>query len=282
MAASVPRHEALRELASTPSARAAIQAQAGPVPDNVSAWLAGLQTLAGVPFCYLVPDARMLKAESIRFFAVDPNWTAALADGALSLAAKTAPAAAAVQALRPAALPAATTAPPYSGFLLRSALVSAWPGLQVAGYSDAQGTNALALARLDRPAPTVLLALFAGLVQRVELTEPAQHLHFGVSTAENPQVALRLIDGTQAGKQPDGDPAAPVSFRQDPGRQVIDVTATIATVKQRLAQVYGSQAVPPIGSAALSLQLVQLTTRQPFTVNAPKPGTAAAPAEAAQ
>ena len=55
----------------------------------MSAWLAGLQTLAGVPFAYLVPDARMLPPESIRFFAVDPNWTTALTDGALSLAAKT-------------------------------------------------------------------------------------------------------------------------------------------------------------------------------------------------
>lgn len=268
MAASVPRHRALRELVGDPSAQATIRAQAGPVPDNVSAWLADLQTLASVPFCYLIPDARMLPAESIRFFAVDPNWTAALADGALSLVSKTAPAAAAVQALRPGALPAATTTPTYSGFLLRSTLVSAWPALQVAGYSDALGTTSLPLTRLDRPAPTVLLALFAGLLQRVELTEPAQHLHFGVSSAADPQVWLRLIDAAQAGQQPTGDPTVPVSFRQDPGRQVIDIAATISTIQQRLA-------VPTLGPAALSLQFVQLTARQAFSATMPSTTTAA-------
>ena len=160
----------------------------------MSAWLADLQALSGLPFAYLVPDARMLPPESIRFFAVDPNWTAALADGALSIAAKTAPAAAAIQALRPGALTAArqaaasrwrapaparpaaatdepapagtepaaatdepaaaatepaaaasaaaaTGAPTYSGFLLRSAAVADWPGLEVKGYADPQATT---------------------------------------------------------------------------------------------------------------------------------------------
>src|SRR6516225_9659166 len=99
MPAALPRHKALQQLAADPQAQAVAQAQAGPMPDDVSGWLADLQELVGVPFAYLVPDARMLPAESIRFFVVDPNWTAAMVDGALSLAARTAPAAAAVQAL---------------------------------------------------------------------------------------------------------------------------------------------------------------------------------------
>ena len=93
MPAAIRRHQALRQLAADPTARAALAAQAGPAPDDVSAWLADLQVLTGVPFAYLVPDSRMLPPESIRFFAVDPNWTAALVDGALSIAATTAPAA---------------------------------------------------------------------------------------------------------------------------------------------------------------------------------------------
>jgi hypothetical protein len=290
MPAAVPRHQALRELAGDPAVQATVRAQAGPAPDDVSAWLADLQTLAGVPFCYLVPDARMLPPESIRFFAVDPNWTAALADGALSLAAKTAPGAAAVQALRPAAVAAATTAPTYSGFLLRSAVVSDWPGLRVAGYADTQGTAVLSLARLDRPAPTVLLALFAGLIQRVELTEPAQHLHFGVSLGTPVTVPLRWIDAARAGEQidiaqagqPPNDLTAQVSFRPDPDRKVIDVSATLAAIGHDLIQPYGSQPVPHLGPAALSLQFVQATATRPFSAAVTGTGPAAPAAGAAR
>lgn len=258
MPPGVPRHQALRDLAADPAAQATVRAAAGPPPDAVSEWLAGLQTLAGVPFCYLVPDSRMLPPESIRFFAVDPNWTAALADGALSLAAKTAPAAAAVAALRPVALAAATAAPAYSGFLLRSAAVADWPGMRVAGYADAAGATELTLARLERVAPTVLLALFSGLIQRVVLTEPEQHLHLGVSSADNPQVSLRWIDPGRAGMP--NNLEVPATLRGDPVRKVVDVDATRAAIQQELGQA--------VGPAALSLQFAQSTASQVFTPGA--------------
>ena len=302
-----PRHKALQQLAADPQAQAIAQAQAGPAPDDVSSWLADLQELVGVPFTYLVPDARMLPAESIRFFVVDPNWTTAMVDGALSLAARTAPAAAAIQALRPGALgasrriaasrwragtapaparaaagqSAASAAPAYSGFLLRSAAVSDWPGLRVSGYADAQAptptTPTLPIVRLERLAPTILLALFAGLIQHVEIAEPPQHLHFGVtSDTGGPTVSVRLIDQAHAGHQPAHNPTAPVSLRQDPNRAVIDVTGTVAAVTLALAPAYPPHSVPPVGAAALSLQLLQAASSQPFNA-----ASGAAPAVAA-
>jgi hypothetical protein len=263
------RHEALRRLASDPAAQPAIAAQAGPPPDDVSAWLADLQELIGVPFCYLVPDARMLPPESIQFFAVDPNWTAALTDGALALAATTAPAAAATATLRPAALAATAVTTGYSGFLLRSAAVSNWPGLTVAGYADPQTITPLSLVRIERLAPTVLLGLFAGLVQHVELTEPAQHLHFGVSlTANGLAVPLRLIDPANAGSQAQNDPTAPVTLRPDPARSVIDIGVTQVSITEGLAQAYQalSEQAPPLTPAGFNLQFFQATESQAFTV----------------
>jgi hypothetical protein len=311
MPAAMPRHQALRQLAADPTARAALAAQAGAAPDDVSAWLADLQALVGVPFAYLVPDARMLPPESIRFFAVDPNWTAALVDGALSIAATTAPAAAASEALRSGALtaarqaaasrrraptaprpatpasrpataaddpaapaddpaapaddpaapadePAAGVAPVYSGFLLRSAAVADWPGMQVNGYADPQAaTPALSIVRLERLAPTILLALFAGLIQRVDLTEPGQHLHLGVIQG-GLTVALRSVEPATAGAQLNGDPAVTVSCRPDPNRVVLDVTATVAAVEQGLA-------VSSLSPSGLGLQLLQAPPSQTFT-----------------
>jgi hypothetical protein len=302
MPAAMPRHQALRQLAADPTARAALAAQAGPAPDDVSAWLANLQTLAGVPFAYLVPDSRMLPPESIRFFAVDPNWTAALVDGALSIAATTAPAAAASEALRPGALiaagqaaasrrrapaaprpaaaadepgapadePGAGGAPTYSGFLLRSAAVADWPGMQVNGYADPQAaTPALPIVRLERVGPTILLALFAGMIQRVDLTEPGQHLYFGVVPLSGGlSVALRSVEPATAGAQLDGDPTVTVRCRSDPNRTVLDVTATVAAVEQGLA-------VSSLSPSGLGLQLLQPPPSQTFTT-----AVATAPAQA--
>ncbi len=302
MPAAMPRHRALRQLAADPTAQAALAAQAGPAPDDVSAWLADLQALAGVPFAYLVPDSRMLPPESIRFFAVDPNWTAALVDGALSIAATTAPAAAASEALRPGALiaarqaatsrrrapaapppaaaadepgaaadePAAGITPTYSGFLLRSAAVADWPGMQVNGYADPQAaTPALPIVRLERLAPTILLALFAGMIQRVDLTEPGQHLYFGVVPLSGGlSVPLRSVEPATAGAQLAGDPTVTVSCRPDPNRTVLDVTATVAAVEQGL----GVSSLSPSG---LGLQLLQPPPSQTFTT-----AVATAPAQA--
>jgi hypothetical protein len=73
--------------------------------------------------------------------------------------------------------------PPHNltgGLLLRSALVSGWPGLSV---SATAGGQAVAILRLDFLAPDVLFCLFAGLPDTVVLEEPHEGLQFGVDSA---------------------------------------------------------------------------------------------------
>jgi len=215
MPRSLPRSPApgaLRERA------AALAAAQGAAPDpqpgtdeyQVISWLTNLHLLQGVPFAYLVPDIGMLPAESIRFFQVDNAWLEALIDGAFSVG-TTRGTTAASRALRAAAGPAARArlhqvraalvasargtagragaadggaAPEaISGFLLRSAVVSGWPGLEARCYADAAGLKPLPLLRLERVAPALLLCLAAGLLQRVDLQEPPEGVHFGVDPA---------------------------------------------------------------------------------------------------
>ena len=57
------------------------------MPQTLVDWLTRLGLLEGVPFNYLVPDEAMLPPESLRFFYLDPNWTSALLDGAMSIGA---------------------------------------------------------------------------------------------------------------------------------------------------------------------------------------------------
>lgn len=233
-----------------------------PPPANVVAWLARLRLLAGVPFEYLVVDSRLLPPpESIRFFYVDRNWTDAACDGALNIAAgvkERAHLRARSAALREAVDVAERNLrhtqvhpdetlegdadTPLTGFLLRSRLVSGWPGLQVRATSGPAATP-VRLARMERLAPAVLLVMFDGIPDVVTIEEPHQGIQFGFdANGDGYEIPAR-----------NGQPAAgPVPFRPGaPG--VVDVTA--------LAQLLG------VGeSASLARRLMQFPFSQDFSV----------------
>ena len=106
------------------------------LPETVISWFEHLMLLEEVPFHYLVPDERMLPAESIRFFQVDPLWLECLLDGAFSIGRVLSSDHKQdnsyqkdhINPLLPNRI---------SGFLLRSDIVAGWPGLQVEGYDEA-------------------------------------------------------------------------------------------------------------------------------------------------
>ncbi|GHG50750.1 hypothetical protein [Streptomyces griseocarneus] len=181
----------------TPALRAAVhEAPAGPAgpadpprPDEdltaVRDWLAGLRDLAGVPFAHLVPDARMLPPESLRFFHVDTDWTTTLVEGALSVGlAHSFDLVADDLLFGPhGKAPLPEPAAPVTGLLLRSKLVSGWPGLEIRPYPNPRttdGETALPVLRRETLADDVLLVLVEGVPARVEIAEPQQGVHFGI------------------------------------------------------------------------------------------------------
>lgn len=215
------------------------------VPEAIYRWLARLKLLEGVPYRYLVPDDGMLPPESIRFFHLDMNWVDALVDGALSIGrhgADSSPEAAhdavvrpaahdaasgSARTSRPAALRLATPEPQpleaVTGFLLRSDVVKGWPGLEVNGYAE-DGTL-LDIVRFERLAPTVLLCLFekdGKTLHQVDIHEPAEGLHFGLSGGTAVNVRTNHIIGDQGpGSQIKGVlQAAPFREASGPGRVV--------------------------------------------------------------
>jgi hypothetical protein len=176
--------------------------QVAALSDDVLDWLADLLLLRGVPLSYLVPHPDLLPPESIRFFHVDPNFTAHLLDGALAASDLGAfdrafhrPIALALRkqaeqrlALRlfPAEHPKFVALPQLSGLLFRSEIVRRWPGLSVTGYDKASDRgSALQLARKDRLAAGLMIVLFAGVPRRVEIAEPFEGARFGVEPKQN-------------------------------------------------------------------------------------------------
>lgn len=222
-------------------------------PETLSEFLGALRSLREVPFYYLVPDARLLPEESLRLAYLDENWTDALCDGLLSIGRCGAPerehdrlfklhaAPAARRCCRAArmrrlalAVPDALPPAAHSAFLLRSRLVSAYPGLEVSGRA---GNTGLPLLRLERLAPDILFGLFDGAIDTLVLNEPRECIHFGLG--EDGGVLLHNLDparGVIGALVPDGSGqplSAPCVYRKG-APAVLDVCATAESIRSQL------------------------------------------------
>lgn len=162
------------------------------VPTAVATWFTRLNLLEQVPFRYLVPDERMLPHETMRFFHIDPIWMECLLDGAYSIGRVSTHDRQRDIDHKNAVSdhPATNSYGTVSGFLLRSAVVSGFPHLLVDGYSQViTSTDAaefepdsgkLPLIRFERLSKNVLLCLFDGDVQTVDIHQKAEAIHFGI------------------------------------------------------------------------------------------------------
>ncbi|MGQ4650321.1 hypothetical protein [Lyngbya aestuarii] len=147
------------------------------MPESVKTWLEQLSSLQGVPFKYLVPDERLLPKESIRFFQIDPNWIRCLLDGAYSIGRVTQ-----ADFERDRATPISIPYTHTTGVLIRSDLVSGYPGLLIDAYDD-QNTP-LAELRRQSLSPNILLCLYEGNLRHLDIHQKPEMLHF----------ALELLD----------------------------------------------------------------------------------------
>jgi hypothetical protein len=134
-----------------------------------------------------------------------------------------------------------------TGFLLRSRLVSGWPGLTVVAYDgiDPDIASQLNLNRMDRLAPDVLLCIFEGVPQMVDLVQPYEGLHLTVHTADANDVSKGFYITMDASNRI----TVPLC---DNERRVIDV--------QKLCQEIEAQT----GSSVTSTQLAQYLLAQPY------------------
>lgn len=255
----------------------------------ITRWLGELCLLYGVPFVNLVPDARMLPQESLRFFYVDPNYVEALMMGALSIgiqctrdvhiqgvlytgvsdAAHRAKLTVRDQRLgqTPATdWPAVSTT--MTGLLLRSAVVAGWPGLEVRAYRDKQATDQINLLRMEHVSPDVLLCLFPEPPACIQISEPKESLAFGHE--DNFDVELRWVTNEPAKNRLIGnitghtvkikeppDTGANHSYLRsnDPG-PVLKVAAWKDYLQTQLNNAYGNGNIT-LGPADFAIQMVR-------------------------
>jgi hypothetical protein len=281
------------------------------VPEELGAWLGRLVLLYGVPFSYLIPDEQMLPRESIRFFFLDPIWIQCLVQGACSIGNngfgdtmidramdkwvqpnqpvsreqgvvvnKTA--AGIRDALRNqregTALPeeGEDLNWPLTGFLLRSAVVAGWRGLEVMAYSDVSDTGKdeavadvppLKPLRIEQLSPDVMLGVFNGIIGRLVVRQPQEGLHFGLTRrGQSCSKTLRELgykDPSRAGEVLQ-DQTIDLSQRNlmREARGVIDIAALAGKMQDalsrsgELAGTAGAQAVK-FTSAEFAVQMIE-------------------------
>jgi peptidoglycan hydrolase-like protein with peptidoglycan-binding domain len=160
-------------------------------PQTVREWFANLACLRGVPFSYLVPDERMLPLESIRFFRVDRPWIECLLDGAFSIGRVVSKdrerGGKHVKVDKNCKSLVQPEHHIVTGFLLRSDVVSGWPGLLVDGYDKDDTDTVKPLPPLclpERLSKNVLLCLFDVEVRAVDIHQKPETLHFGFNRPE--------------------------------------------------------------------------------------------------
>lgn len=252
-----------------------------PAPTTVLDMLGAIRLLDKVPFEYLVPDDELLPAESIRFFHLDRNWTDALVDGAVAAGAFTTRdrmiVAARHQEIRdevdrselnlrsssPELQPPAGRA---SGFLLRSALVSCWPGLRVWAYGDHDDDRVVGLRtlRLVRLAPAVLFAVFDGTASRIFIEEPRSGVQFGVDPRPGSSAAFEVNPRDPDTGDRVGDPVR-VPLRSSVG------TVNVVSLVDRLLDEAPAALGTTMSTSELALQLIQYPYRQEFSTEEPAP-----------
>jgi hypothetical protein len=275
-----------------------------PLPDYVANFLVQLRLARNVPFGYLVPDQALLPSESVRFFMVDEGWFDAAMSGALAVGtantrdtehvARSLPAVqTAVRAAVPlaaglrrgtvtrralaltvnAAISTAGAPPdpggtaPVTGMLLRSSLVSGWPGFAVRAFtttdisfqadpSAVPAGQCVPLLRMELLSPSVLIVLFAGVPALVWIEEPHHGIQLGVDD-DNGTGVISPVNPDGSAPDPPRPPVT-VPLRAASGPKVIDIGSLAAQLGVT-------------SPADLAVQLLRPPYRQRFATQAAGP-----------
>lgn len=247
-------------------------------PDEVKEFLMEGSLLYHVPFWYLLPDQELLGEEELRFFWLDGDWLLHFLDGMCSIARNASidyrhdeellgslfqevmEENDAVRRKRQGkeeldgkeggkACTHTGEKQKYTGFLLRSALVKDFRGLEFQAYNDREGGEKLQALRLDTLGGNVLFGIFRGEIRRLVIGQPPEGLHFGMelTDTEKGRKAVKYLRSLNNGILNDRE--AEVALKEEGRFQCMDVKRT----KDCIAAALGSS----IQSAGFALEMIQ-------------------------
>lgn len=137
---------------------------------------------------------------------------------------------------------------PKSGFVLRSSVLTGWPGVEVTAITNAADSEILPrILRLDQIADGVLFCLARGSLKQVTFREPREGITFGVGTGG--VVKTRNLNATVKVKEE--------LMRAGPCDGVADIAALVRQLTKLDKLPEGS-----VGSAEFGLQMIRMPEEQ--------------------
>lgn len=163
------------------------------LPEPIVSFLLQSFKFINFPFNYLVPDNRLLPAESLRFFKVDETWLKFFLYGVISVGERisiekiTRIHDGIRQELKNQIENIIQAKDYYTnkenavyGMLINSDAISGWPALEVEAYNTETGKSIqIALLHKEYLSENVMLCLFYGEMNRIVLYLPTGASHFG-------------------------------------------------------------------------------------------------------
>lgn len=195
-------------------------------PAALDEWLDRLWDLEGIPYNYLVPDARMLPPESLRFFTLDPDWMACLVHGAFSIGREAGTDHWQENTDQHPVMQQLDARDAISGFLLKSEVVSGYPGMEIEVYGQREARQQQLQVLRRQNSQDLILCLYTGEASEVRFHLKPDVLHFGFEREE---------DGSNYIKYPH-DPEGKVMEESvpvimDATRRVVDMATLFNSVK---------------------------------------------------
>lgn len=214
-------------------------------------WLGQLLSLQSLPANYLLPSEQLLPRESIRFFFVDIEWQVAALSGAFSVGGEWDSDVQDGKDVFNSLMQELTTNPRAMGFLLRSDVVSGWPGLLIDGMAMDDRQLLTPVPTLRRQlARDVLLCLFEGEISQVIFHQKPETMHFGL-LKENERYAKKTRNdkGVEI-----GDPVTVDCWQSTEAVRVLAI--------DRLAKLLGKEA----NCAAFAMNMIEGVPKVVFQV----------------
>jgi hypothetical protein len=173
---------------------------------------------------------------------------------------------------------------PLTGFLIRSPAVEGWQGLEMRAWKDSGAAAKMVLEplRIDRLAPDIMLCIFNGKVDRIEVKQPPEGMHFGATHKKGSYEKFhlrRLNDKTEHDEKDDAAPGpghqltsashVSIPLRGEKSRVVL-VAQLAKTLKAKLEELNARNATDEFTSADFGVEMVESPGRVVFDVANPE------------
>jgi hypothetical protein len=150
-------------------------------------------------------------------------------------------------------------------------MVKGWHGLEMRAWADSgdTATRELKALRLDRLAPDIMLCIFNGKVERIELRQPPEGMHFGAAPDGEGfrRYHLRRLaaDGQSGpGEQLGVDSSLPIPLRNGAAGRVVDVAGLAQAMRDKLDLLKARDDSREFTSADFGVEMVESPGRAVF------------------